>query len=298
MLARKKISPSRMWAYLFLSPWVLYMITFLLYPFLIAITNSFKSFDAIDKFHIQFTGFANWVRVVKDPMFWLSLGNVVYNQLIFITLSFLIAFTTALLLSSNRKVDSFFRTIYFLPVITSVTAAMMVFNNIVGAEGPIVALLLKLGIIDSPFLWTYSKYLAMPIIAIFSSWRWFGTQMVIFIGGIASIEQSVFEAAALDGVSPFRKVWNIILPMLKPQIVFVLTMNIINGLQMFVEVFMTFDPMGGMYHSGLTPVLYLYYVAFSSPTKDIGYASTIGIMLAVIIFVATTIQLRITEGKE
>lgn len=292
---KKKMSANRFWALIFFSPWVIYMIVFLMYPFLIAISNSFKSFDAIDKYHVHFTGLENWIRAVSDKLFWLSLGNVVYNQVIFIVVSFLVAFTSALLLSGTKRIDNFFRTIYFLPVMTSITVAMLVFSNIIGPEGPIVSVLLKLGLLDKPFLWTYSRWLPMPILALFSSWRWFGTQMVIFIGGIASIDQSIFEAADIDGAGKLDKVFRMILPMLKPQIVFVITMNIINGLQMFTEVYMPFGTSGGIYKAGLTPVLYLYHMAFNDPARDIGYASTLGILLAIVIFVATSLQLKVTD---
>jgi multiple sugar transport system permease protein len=272
------------------------MAVFLIYPFLTAICNSFLSFDAVDKYHIRFTGLNNWFRIVADGMFWKSLGNVIYNQVMFIVFSFVIALVTAMLLSGGGRLDGIYRTIYFLPVITSTTAAMLVFNYLVGASGPIQSLMVKFGILAKPVVWTFSKYAPMPVIALFSTWKWFGIQMIIFIGGIASIDKSVYEAAAIDGSGRLRTALSVTLPLLEPQIVFVLTMNIINGLQMFTEVYMNFDLNGGMYNSASTPVLYLYKSAFQD--MDIGYASTIGLFLAVIIFVATTIQGKITEKGE
>lgn len=288
---------TRVWGYVFLLPWIIYMALFLIYPFATAIGNSFMSYDTLDKFRIRFTGLGNWAKVVMDPVFWQSIGNIVYNQAIFIVLTLIISLASAMMLSTSRKLDSVFRTVYFMPVITSLTVGMMVYNYfIVGPDGPIQKLLLSWGWLDKPFIWTVSKTLPMPLIALFSSWKWFGIQMVIFIGGIASIDASVFEAAAIDGASAFARVTRITLPLLRDQLVFVLTMNVINGMQMFTESYMNFETAGGVGNAALTPVLYLYRIAFKD--LDMGYASTIGIFLAVIIFIATHIQMKFTEGRQ
>ncbi len=296
-MKRNQLSKTKFWGYVFLSPWLIYMAVFLIYPFATAISNSFMSFDSIDKFHIRFTGLGNWIAVLSDQLFRKSMVNIIYNQVIFITLTFVVSLATAMLLSAPKKINSIFRTIYFLPVITSISVGMMVFNYfIVGTGGPIQRILLSLGLIDKAFIWTVSKTLPMPLLALFSTWKWFGIQMIIFIGGIANIDQSVYEAASIDGASKLKSAFKITLPLLRDQIIFVLTMNIINGMQMFTEVYMNFDVSGGVGNAALTPVLYLYKAAFQD--RDIGYASTIGIFLAIIIFIATNLQMKITDRRD
>ena len=280
-------------AYLFLSPWVLFFLVFLLYPFFLSFQNSFLDVNVLNPENTRFVGLGNWMHVVSDHKFWLSLFNVLFNQIIFVTLSFVIALMAALMLNEIKFLASLFRTILFIPVITSITVAMIIFDFLSGPAGPIQESLLSMGILNNPVFWKFEQWMPMPMIAVFSAWKWFGVQMIIFLGGIASINKSLYEAADLDGASWWRKVTNITLPMIKPQIVFVLTINIINGLQMFVEVFMNFDLQGGPYNAALTPVLHLYQTGFEQ--MKMGEASTIGLMLALIIYTLTMMQMKLTS---
>lgn len=244
----------------------------------------------------KFVGFKNWHYVLTDVLFWKSIFNVIFNQVIFVSLSFFFAICMALLLHETTRFAGIFRTIMFIPVITSITVAMIIFNFLSSPTGPVQNLLLSWGIIDSPVFWKFDEWLPMPMIAVFSTWKWFGIQMVIFLGGIASINRSLYEASEIDGASWLRKIWSITLPLLRPQIVFVMTINVINGMQMFIEVLMNFDLSGGPYNSALTPVLYLYKTGFAD--MRMGVASTIGLMLAAVIYLFTMLQIKLTSDKE
>ena len=279
--------------YLFLTPWILYFLMFLLYPFFLSFQNSFLDINVLNPENTRFVGLGNWITVVADGKFWLSLFNVLFNQVIFVTLSFFIALATALMLNEISVLASLFRTILFVPVITSITVAMIIFDFLAAPTGPVQSALVSSGVMEQSVFWKFEQWLPMPVIAVFSSWKWFGVQMIIFLGGIASINKSLYEAADLDGASWWRKVTAITLPMIKPQIVFVLTINIINGLQMFVEVFMNFDLQGGPYNAALTPVLYLYQAGFEQ--MKMGQASTIGLLLALIIYALTMMQIKLTS---
>ena len=208
----------------------------------------------------------------------------------------IIAFFLAVMLFEIKKGGSFFRTMYFMPIITSATVAILIFNTIAGESGPVQTLLLHMGLIHDTVNWKFTHWLPMPILALFNSWKWFGIQMVILLGGLAGINESVVEAAYVDGAGWWRRLFSILIPQLKPQFVFLMTMNLINGLQMFTEVFMVFDLSGGPYHAGLTPVLYLYKTAFKD--MSMGYASAIGVVLAMIIFTLTNIQLKILNRND
>lgn len=297
-LSRKKLSPKQIWGIVFVSPWIVYMLVFLIYPIFSAFQNSFLDINLLQPEKARFIGFENWVTELTDGLFWKSLVNIIYNQAIFIPLTFLIALIIALLLNEIHFASSLFRTVYFLPIITSLTVAMLVFNNLASAGGPIQMFLMQTGLLHTPFYWKTSNLGAMPTLALFNSWKWFGIQMVIFLGGLASIDPQVHEAASIDGAGWWKKLFSITLPLLKPQIVFVLTMNVINGLQMFTEVYISFDLQGGSYHQALTPVLYLYSKGFDKMTM--GSASTVGLLLALVIFILTTIQSKIMNrhGEE
>ncbi|GMM87329.1 MULTISPECIES: carbohydrate ABC transporter permease [Vibrio] len=282
--------------YLFLAPWIVYFAVFLIYPFFLSFESSFLSVNILMPENTKFIGLTNWITVVTDFLFWKSLFNVVFNQVIFVSLSFVIGLGLALLLNEIKFLSSMFRTIMFIPVVTSITVAMIIFDFVSGPSGPIQDTMVGANLLSEPVFWKFEEWLPMPVIAVFSAWKWFGVQMIIFLGGIASIDKSLFEAADIDGASWWRKTKKITLPMIMPQIVFVMTMNIINGLQMFIEVFMNFDLNGGPYQSALTPVLYLYQTGFEQ--MKMGEASTIGLMLACVIYLLTMMQLKITSKED
>lgn len=282
--------------YLFLAPWIVYFAVFLIYPFFLSFESSFLSVNILMPENTKFIGLTNWITVATDFLFWKSLFNVVFNQVIFVSLSFVIGLGLALLLNEIKFLSSLFRTIMFIPVVTSITVAMIIFDFVSGPSGPIQNTMVSSNLLSEPVFWKFEEWLPMPIIAVFSAWKWFGVQMIIFLGGIASIDKSLFEAADIDGASWWRKTKKITLPMIMPQIIFVMTMNIINGLQMFIEVFMNFDLNGGPYQSALTPVLYLYQTGFEQ--MKMGEASTIGLMLACVIYLLTMMQLKITSKED
>ncbi|CDT97691.1 Permease protein [Vibrio coralliirubri] len=282
--------------YLFLAPWIVYFAVFLIYPFFLSFESSFLSVNILMPENTKFIGLTNWITVVTDFLFWKSLFNVVFNQVIFVSLSFVIGLGLALLLNEIKFLSSMFRTIMFIPVVTSITVAMIIFDFVSSPSGPIQNTMVGASLLSEPVFWKFEEWLPMPVIAVFSAWKWFGVQMIIFLGGIASIDKSLFEAADIDGASWWRKTKKITLPMIMPQIVFVMTMNIINGLQMFIEVFMNFDLNGGPYQSALTPVLYLYQTGFEQ--MKMGEASTIGLMLACVIYLLTMMQLKITSKED
>jgi len=295
-MSKIKLTSKRKWGIIFVSPWIIYFLVFLAYPMSLAFKNSFLKINLIQPEKATFVGFENWIKVATDGLFWKSMFNILYNQSIFIGLAFIISLSLALILTKIKFGGSIFRTIYFIPMITSVVVGMLIFDYISSPTGPIQQIMLQNGWISEGVFWKTTKWLPMPIIAIFSSWKWFGIQMIIFIGGLAGIDKQVLEAAEIDGSSWINTLFAITIPLLKPQIVFVMTMNIINGFQMFTEVFINFDLLGGPYNSALTPVMYLYQKGFQN--MQMGEASTIGILLAIVIFILTKVQDKILKVTE
>ncbi len=291
----KNLSARQKWGYLFVFPWIIYFSVFLLYPILLSFKNSFLDINLLNPANASFVGFGNWLEIAGDFLFWRSMFNIIYNQLIFIIISFIIGLSFALLLNEVKSGGAVFRTIYFLPVITSITVAMIIFDFLSGPQGPVQSLLINLGILDKGIFWRFSKWLPMPILAVFNSWKWFGVQTIIFLGGLNSINPRLYEAADVDGAGWFKKLFSITIPLLKPQIVFVITINIINGLKMFTEVYMNFDLYGGPHHAGLTPVMYLYAKGFDK--MMMGDAATIGVFLAAIIYILTMIELKLFNSN-
>jgi membrane AbrB-like protein len=174
--------------------------------------------------------------------------------------------------------------------ITSVIVLMTLGNYMTSPTGPIQNLLVRLGLIDGPVFWQSSFWLPMPVIAIINAWKWFGVATVVLLAGLFAIDPQLYEAASLDGANRWQQFRSITFPQLMPQIFFLLVVDVINGLQMFGEVYAIFDIYGGNGHQALTPVLYLYAQAFDR--SNMGYASTLGLQLAALIAFITILQFR------
>ena len=278
------------WGYIFISPWIILYLVFGLYPLVLSFYLTFFNYSFVAPENRAFVGVGNWLQGILDPLFWKSLFNIFYNQSIFIVLKNGASLLTAVLVFRAKWGGRFFRTVYFLPVLTSVMVLMIIGGYLASPTGPVQNLLVRSGILDGPVFWTFSRWLPMPIIALINTWKWFGISFVILLAGLYSISPHLYEAAAIDGASEWAEFRYITLPQLRPQLFFLLVVDIINGLQMFTEVFALFDLYGGANNQALTPVLYLYAQAFDR--SNIGYASTLGLLLAFIIGLLTLVQFR------
>lgn len=281
------------WGYLFVAPWVLVYAVFGIYPLLLSFYLTFFTYSFVRPEDLTFVGLGNWINGIQDALFWQSIFNIFYNQVIFISLTLGLGLVSALLLKQITWGGRIFRTIYFLPVLTSVIVLMMLGGYMASPTGPIQSLLVQLGILGGPVFWQSSFWLPMPIIAVINAWKWFGYTTVILLAGLYSIDPQMYEAAGIDGATSWQKFRSITIPQLRPQIFFLLVVNVINGLQMFAESYALFDIYGGNNHQALTPVLYLYAQAFDR--SNMGYASTLGLLLAGLIVFITTLQFRFVQ---
>ncbi len=283
------------WGYIFVLPWVLLYTIFGIYPLVLSFYLTFFTYSFVRPQDRAFVGLGNWINGLQDPLFWQSVFNILYNQAIFIALTLGLGLVSALLLKQITWGGRIFRTIYFIPVVTSVIVLMTLGSYIVSPTGPVQSMLVRLGLIDSPVFWQSTFWLPMPIIAVINAWKWFGVSTVILLAGLYSVDPQLYEAASLDGANAWQKFRSITLPQLMPQIFFLLVVDVINGLQMFGEVYALFDLYGGNRHQALTPVLYLYAQAFDR--SNMGYASTLGLQLAALIAFMTIMQFRFVRQE-
>lgn len=278
---------------MFVAPWVILFAVFGIYPLALSFYLTFFDFSFTNPERLRFVGVGNWVRGVTDPLFWLALWNIIYNQTIFIVLKNGLGLVTALLLYRVTFLGRVFRTVYFMPVVTSVIVLMTIGNYLVNPGGPIQSFLVGSGLLETPINWRFTTWLPMPIIALINTWKWFGISTVILLAGLYSIDKQLYAAAAIDGATGWQRFRFITWPQLNPQLFFLLIIDLISGLQMFTEVYATFDVMGGQNNQALTPVLYLYAQAFDR--SNIGYASVLGLLLAGIIAIGTWAQFRFVQ---
>lgn len=283
------------WGYMFVAPWLLLYAIFGIYPLALSFYLTFFTYSFVRPDDLAFVGVGNWLNGLRDPLFWQSAFNIFYNQAIFITLTIGLGLATALLLKQISWGGRIFRTIYFIPIVTSVIVLMTLGGYMASPTGPIQNVLVRLGLLDEPVFWTSNFWLPMPIIAVINAWKWFGVSTMILLAGLYAIDPQLYEAASIDGASGWRQFRAITIPQLMPQMFFLLIIDVINGLQMFGEVYALFDIYGGNHRQALTPVLYLYAQAFDR--SNIGYASTLGLQLAALIAFITILQFRFVRRE-
>lgn len=277
-------------AWIFLSPAMTVIGIFFVLPVLAAFVLSFTDFDiyALGNWdYIRFIGFQNYVRILETPLFWKALKNTFYFVLVGGPLSVAVSLGTALMLDSKlAKFKSFYRTVYFLPVVSSLIAVAIVWRYLYHpAHGLLNYFLSLFGV--SPIDWLGDPDLAMPAIILMAVWKNFGYNMLIFIAGLQNIPDDLYEAAHLDGASWWQQFTDITLPMLKPTTVFVVMITVIGYFQLFAEPYVMTQ--GGPLNATTSIVLLMYEQGFR--WWNMGYAAAIAFVLFAIILVFTIIQM-------
>jgi len=286
---KKKFSQKRLIPYIFLVPFLTMFLVFRIWPTIYGVMLSFEELKGMGA--ASYVGIKNYSALSKDSVFWLSLKNTTYytvgTLLTLIPIPLLLA---VLLISSYCKGSRVYRTILLLPALTSLVVAGTVFRLILADRAGLLNYFLGfVGI--PPQRWLIVGELAIPSMIILAFWRWTGMNIVYFSSGLSSIPLQVYEAASIDGANRFQKFFYITAPLLKPTIIFVLVISLIGGYQVFVEPYILFPGGRTPGEAGQTVVLYLYRKAFRF--FNMGYASAIGVILAIIIFVITLVQSKL-----
>ena len=281
----QKIAP-----YVFILPFVLTFLVFFVYPLL---KTTQMSFQDILPGQVQNIGWKNYQRLFGDKTF----GQAVFNstRYMVITCALLIPFPLlfAYMISSrSMKYENVFKSIYFVPVLSSVVVAgiifRMMFSELPGALMNSIISLFGL----APIYWLKQEYTSLLALVLLCSWRWTGMNMLYYLAGIKSIPNEMYEAADIDGASSYQKFAYVAWPLLKPTTIYVLTISIYAGLAMFTESYMVFGNNNSPHNYGLTIVGYLYRYGFER--LRMGYASAVGLVLLAGALIINLAQLRIT----
>lgn len=310
MRVRTRLSPV-----LYVLPALLVIILFRTIPILGGFLASLADYD-IGGFH-GFVGADHYRRMLADPRFWLSLGNTVHYVLGTLPAGIIIPLGLAVLLRGGLKGKSFYRTVYFLPVVTSTVAVAVVWTWVFHPEaGPLNRIITLLG--GEPLAWlreprgvfelllaplgiTPRGFLAGPSLALTAImavgvWKSIGYNTVLFLAGLENIPKDCYEAAKLDGAGRWASFRHITWPLLSPTTFYVLIMSTITSFQTFALVYvMTPPPGGGPLGTTNVLVFYLYQKAFDR--FDIGYASAISVFLFILLLVLTMVQRRFGERR-
>jgi len=263
-------------------------LVFKVYPVILAIIMSFQNFQGVQS--QEWVGLSNYQNVFQLVRFNQALTNTTVYTIGTLLILIPLPLVLAVLLDSGRVVQStLFRTLIFLPALTSLVVAGTVFRLILANEGFLnLALNSLFGL--PKMRWLDTADLALPSLILVATWRWTGINILYFNAGLVNISRELYEAAAIDGASPLQMFWRITLPLLRPTTLFVVVLSIIGGYQVFVEPFIIYLGGAGPGDGGLTMALLIYRTAFTS--FNFGTAAAMGVILATIIFVFSLIQFR------
>jgi len=279
-------------AWLFLAPAMTAIGVFFVVPVLSAFILSLTDFDIYalgDLSVVRFTGFHNYLRILETPLFWTALKNTFYFVLVGGPLSVAASLGAALMVNSKlARFKSFFRTVYFLPVVTSLVAVAVVWRYLYHpAHGLLNLFLSWFGV--APIDWLGNPAIAMPAIIILAVWKNFGYNMLIFIAGLQNIPDDLYEAAHIDGAGSWRQFVDITIPMLAPTTVFVVMITIIGYFQLFAEPYVMTE--GGPMNATTSIVLMMYEQGFR--WWNMGFAAAVAFVLFAVILFFSIVQMII-----
>ena len=265
------------WGYLFILPNFIGFVLFMLVPIIMALVFSFTNYDVIST--MDFIGFENYIDLFTDDQFLISLRNTLWYCVLTVPSGVVLALLMAVLLNRQLKGMAIFRTLVFIPVITSMVAVSLVWSMLYEDNSGLLNILLGyLGL--GPVHWLTDTNMAMISIAIMSVWKGLGYNMTIFLAGL------LYEAATIDGANSVQKFFKITVPMIGPTTYFVTLMALIGSLQVFDQVNIMTG--GGPVDATKTVAFYLYQYGFQF--YKMGYACAAAYVLFILVFIVSLIQ--------
>ena len=277
--------------YLYLMPAFLIFGVFMFAPLIFAFYLALTDWDLISS-NYDIVWFENFVRLATDDRFGRAVKNTVYFSMVTVPVQMVLALTLALLLNERIRLRSFFRAIYFAPVLVPVTVTAIIWMFIFSPSFGIMNYLLEQVGLPGPAWFSDPKW-AMPAIMILAVWQNFGYHTIIFLAGLQSIPQTLVEAAYVDGASKWQAFWRITFSLLAPTTFLVLIISVIGSFQVYQTVVLTTE--GGPVGATTVIVFELYRHAFEF--FNMGYAATMAVTLFLLIFSLTLLQFKFINPR-
>jgi multiple sugar transport system permease protein len=282
--------------WLFVAPALTIIGLFFFLPAAAALVLSLTDFDIYalaDLHNLRFVGFGEYAALLTNPLFWQALGNTLYFVVVGVPLSIAASLGAALLLDSRlARFKGFFRTALFAPVVTTLVAVAVIWRYLLHARyGLINYALGGLGI--GPVDWLGDPRWAMPAIILFAVWKNFGYNMIIFVAGLQTIPEDLYEAAKIDGASAPRRFWHVTLPGLAPVVLLVGILTVAGYLQLFAEPYVMTQ--GGPAQSTVSVLYFMYEQGFK--WWNLGAASAVAFLLFILMLAVTLAQLAIARRR-
>ncbi|MBQ9503942.1 MAG: sugar ABC transporter permease, partial [Lachnospiraceae bacterium] len=273
----------------FALPFILTFLIFFAYPI---VNTIFMSFEKVGGGNYEFVGLSNYQTLFKNAVFYKCLRNSILYTILSCALMIPIPMILATMLNSKHMVGkTAFRSIMFVPALTSVVVAGVIFrlmfgelegsfmNQVIGAFG------------HEPMIWLRTPLTVWITMLVLCLWRWTGVNMMYYLSGLQQISEDLYESASIDGATGLQTFRYITLPMLKPTTIYVLTISIFGGMAMFTESYLLFNGNNSPNNVGTTLVGFLYRIGMEQ--NNIGIGSAIGVILLIIVMVINVIQLAL-----
>ncbi|AKI97521.1 carbohydrate ABC transporter permease [Kosmotoga pacifica] len=275
------------YAFIFLLPGLALLITFIIIPFLSAFYLSFTNQRLITRLPTKFIGLANYKKMLGDDLFWKGLANIFKFVVIVVPFQTVFALALALLVNKRINFTKFFRTVYFMPTVTTMVVVAVVWTFLYNPEGLINLFLQKISFgAWQPVDFIKNENWAFPAIMFMSIWQGVGFQMLIFLAGLQEIPISLYEAATIDGANNWQKFRRITLPQLRNTTAFVIISTTILAFRLFDQVKVMTD--GGPNGATYTVVLHIFNMGFRR--QYIGYASALTVVFFLLVLAISIVQ--------
>lgn len=279
--------------YLFILPSFVHLVLFLVVPLVFSLYLSFTDWRGTNFYNAPFIGTANYEFMLGDRRWWNAMANSGYYTLLAVPLGMVISLMIALVMNMKLRGVNLFRTLFFMPVISSWVAVSVIWITLLDPQAGIVNYTLKsLGL--PTVNWLGDPASAMPSLVLITIWKGAGFNMVIWLAGLQAIPQELYEAAAIDGAGSWQSFWRITLPLLKPTTFFLAITGVIGSFQVFSSVYVITG--GGPRGATDVAVHRIYLRAFES--FDMGYASALAWVLFAVIFAFTLLQVWYMRRRE
>lgn len=282
---QRKIVP-----YLFLIPGIAFFLVFQLFPLFKGLQMSFFDWSIMPGKISKFVGLENYIHAFNDPIVLRAAKNTIVYTLVTVPGQMIFAMMAALLLNSLPKGNGLFRALYYIPVITSwVIVSLLIRYMFQSPQGVINYFLVEIfHIVDKPIPWLLSPTYAFVPICVLGIWKGIGWSMVVYLAALQGVPKELEEVASIDGANSWQRFWHITVPLISPTIVFTLVMLLIGGFNVFISVLLITN--GGPMQQTEVVLTYGYRQAFDF--LKFGYGSAISMLLALVLTVASYLQMK------
>jgi raffinose/stachyose/melibiose transport system permease protein len=282
----RKANKANIVGYLYIAPALLFFVCFIAYSIVFVMYGSLFNWSTLN--NMIFVGYKNYAELFKDSVFWKTIENTVFWIILTVFVQMIIGGAIAYAIEEHLKhLKGVFRTLFFLPVVSSVTVIAIVWTQMYSPYQGIISTFLNNIGIKGVFNWMGDLHSAIFSIIVINIWEWMGFSMLMYIAGLHDIPDDIREAARMDGASGPRLIWNIFIPCLAQVHKSLILLGIIGGLQTFALVYSTTG--GGPDYASEMPGTYIFREGFT--VQRMGYASTISVCILILALILTVLQI-------